>query len=107
MKTSTAKIIILNHKQWQDAGNWETLTKGLRLPVQVTEEIYTEFLEVLPPEEYGKTRHEFIDISLPITDYFLVGEPMTTVNGRPVYATFARALGKCYFLGYMYKNQTI
>ena len=106
MKTDQDKI--LTHEDWKRVGSWEDLTKDLELPVRVSEEIYWEFLEVLPPQEYGKTRASFIHLPIPVQKYFLVGEAMSTVNGRPVYACFAMAYDdKYFFLGYLPEEKSL
>jgi hypothetical protein len=87
-------------QDWTKKGDWETTIEGKTLPVEVSEEVYTRFLECLPPEEMGKTRSTFINLHLPVQQYFLVGEPYDHQNGKPVYATFCKALEKYWFIGY-------
>lgn len=101
----------ITRKDWKEAGSWSDLIEAREKQGYnihpVTEEIYDEFLCVLPPEEYGKTRQEFSNFSLPITNYFLVGEASNSVNGRLVYATFVRSLDKYWFIGYLPKQRNI
>lgn len=66
-------------------------------PQEVDEEIFYYFLEILPPQEDGKTRHDFISLPIPVQYYFLVGEPYSHQNGQPVYTAFARAYDDKYF----------
>ena len=95
-------------KDWKKAGSFETLFKGVKLPIQVTEEIYDKMLGVLPPQEFGKTRASFIDYQLPVQQYFLVGEPTAHVNGKPAYATFVKAYDtKFFFIGWTHEDKNV
>ena len=104
---------IITREEWSEFHEWDKvinnrLAMGQTLPMQVTEELYYEFLEVLPPEEFGKTRASFIKLSLPIQEYFLVGEASTHVNGKPVFNAFARAFDSKYFyLGQLPKEVSL
>jgi len=96
---------VLTMEDWTKAGGFSDLVKGKSLPIRVTEEIYDEMLGVLPPQEFGKTRASFINLSLPVQQYFLVGEPMTHVNNKPVYATFVKAYDtKFFFIGWTHSK---
>lgn len=95
-------------KDWQTQGSFSDLVANKKLPIEVDEQIFYDMLECLPPQEDGKTRHDFISVSLPIQWYFLVGEPYTHINGQPVYATFARAyVTKYFFLGYYPESKSL
>lgn len=97
-------------KEWQEKGDFSEVTEarkllGQALPMQVDEDVYDEFLGVLPPEEMGTHRNMFHKAFGIHTDqYFLVGEPAFHKQGRPVYATFAKYDGKFWFLGYSTKS---
>lgn len=95
-------------EDWKQKGTFSELVEGKPLPIEVDETIFYDMLEVLPPQEDGKTRASFINFSLPVQWYFLVGEPYTHVNGKPVYATFARAYDtKYFFLGYLPEEKSL
>ena len=99
----------ITRKDWEKAKSWEKAVathkkQGYKAPHRVSEEIYNEFLECLPPAEMGKTRETFKSLPLPVQEYFLVGEPQSFVNGREVYATFCKALDKHWFIGYTHKS---
>ena len=64
------------------------------LPAEVTEEIYWEFLEVLPPAYW-------------VGDLFQVGEAVRhNENGRPCYSTFDKKDGKYFYLGVQESKNT-
>lgn len=92
-------MTILTKADWTKANDFSVLVEGRKFPIQVDEEIFWEFLEVLPPEESGKDRH-FDSFYAKIDFYFLVGEPQSMVDGKFVYATFAKCANKYFFLGY-------
>jgi len=95
-------------KDWIQSGTWEKVIEGKSLPIPVSEEIYFEFLNVLPPIEQGKTRADFISAKIPVQEYFLVGEPYSHINNRPVYACFAKAYDfKYFFMGYLHKETSL
>ena len=95
-------------QEWEKVGSWEVVTKGKTLPLRVSEEIYWHFLECLPPQEQGKTRASFYKQPLPVQEYFLVGEPYTHINEKPVYACFCRAYdSKYFFLGYLPEEKSL
>lgn len=93
----------MNTIQMSDwVGSWEELMNDKKLPVRISEELYDEFLGVLPPQEFGKTRADFINLPIPVQEYFLTGEAQTYKDGKPVFATFARAFDdKYFFIGYL------
>jgi len=92
-------------QEWDEAGSFTQAVKarkGQSSPYLIEEDIYWHFLESVPPVEQGKTRAAFINITLPVQEYFLAGEPYTHVRGRAVYLTFCKALDKFYYLGLMF-----
>lgn len=95
----------ITRKDWRKSGkDWGEFTKNKPKPVEVDEDIFMYFMEVLPPEESGKTREAFKDLPLAVQEYYLVGEPQSTVNGRFVYSCFVRAFDTKYFwVGYVHK----
>ncbi len=101
-----AKIITMS--DWSGHGSFSRAVsfkeaKGFKIPLEVTQEVYDDMLGAVPPQEYGKTRHEFIDLPLPVQNYFLVGEAYIFINNKPVYMAFARAYDTKYFyLGFMH-----
>jgi hypothetical protein len=106
--TQETKQKTITREDWEKAGTWEEAIKGRKLPCLVSKEVYLEFLECLPPIEQGKSRASFINLPLATQDYFLVGEAYSHVNGKPVYACFARAFDtKYFFLGYLPREKSL
>jgi hypothetical protein len=67
---------------------------------EVSEEKYYEMLGVLPPEEMGKTRHDFIDLPIAVQSYFLVGEPVGhNEKGQALFDCYAQVGEKYYYIG--------
>jgi hypothetical protein len=102
---------IITKSEWLKFGDFSKVIenrvkKGEKYPFEVDEEIFTEFLEVLPPDEYGKDR-ESIKEAFKLWDmeynpkfYFLVGEASGTVYNHNVYNTFFETTdGKFYYIG--------
>lgn len=90
---------MITTQDWSTHKDFMSAVKAVAgdLPKEVSEEVYTDMLEVLPPAEFGKTR---ADLVAPTTEYFLVGEAYThDQRGRPFYMTFAQAYGKYLYLG--------
>jgi len=102
MKTITSK-------EWKEWGSFEKLianrlANGEVLPIRIEKDIYWHFLESVPPEESGKTRHEFINFALPVSSYFLSGEATRFKKGRPVYNCFGKGLEKYWYIGELHKQ---
>ena len=84
-------------KQYKDKLG-EMINRGLIK--EVSEDTYLKMLEILPPQEWGKTREDFKNISLPVQEYFLVGEPIDhNERGQAIYDCYAIALNKYWYLG--------
>jgi hypothetical protein len=90
---------------WAKAGNWENATKGKEYPIQISEQVYDEFMGSVPPIEMGKDRAAFISVPLPVQSYFLCGEARTHINNKPVYDCFVKAFDTKYFyIGCLARN---
>ena len=78
---------------------WEKAAKGKTLPVQISEEVYQYFIEVLPAIEIGKTRKD-LGVYQP-SEYFLLGEASDFENGIPVYLAFLQNKDGYFYVGKM------
>ena len=92
---------------WKKAGDFGKLVKSKQYPLEVSEQVYTDMLEVLPPQEFQarhwgnyKPRKSLKQYD----EYFLVGEATAHVKDKPVYASFGYITKnkKHYFIGYLH-----
>lgn len=93
MKTNpTTNAPILTREDWAKAGSFSTLTESLPLPVEITAEIYYDFLESLPALSLTNSQAlaEFPELNAPVYSGFANSEPQDhDAHGRPRYANFA------------------
>ena len=102
MTEATMQSNVITMEDWRKFGAWENVIVGKALPVQVSEDIYNEFLGCIPPAEMGITRSAFLNVPLPVQSYFLVGEASYHINGFAQYACFVKAFDTRYFfIGYI------
>lgn len=93
---------MLTLDDWTMAGDFNNLVDGRKLPIEVSEEIYTDMLEVLPPQEFqNKTWENYKprEVVKQYSEYFLVGEATSHVKNRPVYSAFGILDGRYYYIG--------
>ena len=72
--------------------NWPEDWSRVPDVTEIAEEVYDHFLNVLPPLCWHGS-------------YFQCSEPYTHENGKPMFLTFGKKDGRCYYLGIHFYGQ--